>query len=231
MSELSALIELQSVYDNLQIIQRDLAALPPDLAALRDNLKSISRELETIHKDLAISRALFSQLTIELDKAQKAEDDAKILVKAATRKVQYSATIRKLDDCQRHKTAVTRPTKEVVERITTLENKELELKRRQAKAQKQFNELEAIFLSEHENQLEARVRLQARKQELESALNPITLIKFNRLLQQRTGRAVVIVDNNVCSGCRTRLRIPLIARLRSPGVVFCESCQRILYNP
>jgi hypothetical protein len=231
MSELSILIELQSVYDNLQTIHRDLTSLPPDLATLRDNLVFIAKEIETTYKSLITSRVLFDQLTAELEKAQKAEDDAKASVKSATQKVQYSATIRKLDECQRQKAALTRPAKEIKERIVALENKELELKCKQMDMQKQFDELEIIFLSKHENQLEARTRLHALKQTLESALNPAILVKFNRLIQQRVGQAVVIVDNNVCNGCRTRLRTPLIARLRDPGVVFCESCQRILYNP
>jgi predicted nucleic acid-binding Zn-ribbon protein len=231
MSELSVLIELQSVYDNLQTIRRDLANLPPDLAALRDNLASIARELEKTYKELTNSRAIFAQLTTELEKAQKAEDEAKELLKAATQKIQYSANIRKLDESQRQKAAVARPAKENGERIIVLENKELELKHRQINIQKQFDELEIIFLSEHENQLEARTRLQARKQTLESTLQPAILVKFDRLIKQRMGQAVVAVEDNVCKSCRNRLRTPLIASMRDSVMVFCESCQRILYNP
>lgn len=231
MSELSVLIELQSIYDNLQTIRRDLANLPPDLAVLRDNLRSNAKELEKTHKELAASRILFSQLIIELEKAQKAEDTAKTSVKAATQKVQYSANIRKLDELQRQKAAIARPAKESEERIVKLESKEAELSHIQTEVQKQFDELEAIFLSEHENQLEARTRLEARKKAIESTLKPNILVKFNRLIQQRVGQAVVIVENNVCSSCRTRLRTPLIASMRDSDIVFCESCQRVLYNP
>jgi len=231
MSELSVLIELQSVYDNLGTIRRDLANLPPDLATLRDSLSSISKELEKTHKELEASRFLFAQLTLELEKAQKTEDIAKMSVKAATQKTQYSATIRKLDECQRQKAAIARPTKESKDHAIELEKKVLELTCKQTEIQKQFNELEIIFLSEHENQIEVRAQLQTRMQTLESILSPTILVKFKRLIQQRIGQAVVTVEGNVCSGCRTRLRTPLIASMRGSDIVFCESCQRILYNP
>jgi hypothetical protein len=231
MSELSILIELQSVHDNLQTIRRDLADLPPDLAALRNNLDLIAKEREKTYKELVSSRVLLTQLTLELEKAQKAESVAKASVKNATQKIQYSANIRKLDEFQRQRAAIAKPAKESEEHIVKLENKDLELKHKQVEMQEQFDELEAIFLHNHENQLEARIRLQARKQTLESELKPNILVKFNRLIQQRVGRAVVIVDNNVCSGCRTRLRTPLIASMRDSNMVFCESCQRVLYNP
>jgi predicted nucleic acid-binding Zn-ribbon protein len=126
---------------------------------------------------------------------------------------------------------VARPVKEAETRIDSLERLEVELKDRQVEAQKQFDELRTVFLAEHENQVEAQTRLQARSQELEATLQPGLLTKFRRLLQQRQGRAVVGVDNGACGGCRTRLRTPFVAHLRESETLFCESCQRILYDP
>jgi predicted nucleic acid-binding Zn-ribbon protein len=231
MSELSVLIELQSVHDNLRTIQRDLSAFPPDLAALDAELKMLARKLEETSRGLTASRSLFSSLSTELGGAQKAEEVAKASVKVATQKIQYTAAIRELDERQRQKNAVARPVKETEVRIESLERLDVELKERQAEAQKQFDELRTVFLSEHGNQVEAQTRLQTRCAELEALLAPTLLVKFKRLLQMRSGRAVVGVDNGACGGCRTRLRTPVVAHLREAETLFCESCQRILYDP
>ena len=69
------------------------------------------------------------------------------------------------------------------------------------------------------------------KAELEAQLAPGLLVKFKRLLVMRQGRAVVGVDGGACGGCRTRLRTPVVAHLREAETLFCESCQRILYDP
>jgi hypothetical protein len=231
MSDLSVLIELQSVHDNLRTIQRDLTAFPPDLAALDAELKTLARKLEETAKGLEASRSLYASLSSELGGAQKAEELAKASVRGATQKIQYTAAIRELDERQRHKFAVARPVKEAETRIETLERQQAEFKERQAEATRQFEELRAIFMSEHENQVVAQARLEARCRELEAALAPALLSKFKRLLQVRQGRAVVGVENGACGGCRTRLRGPVVASLRDAGTLFCESCQRILYDP
>jgi hypothetical protein len=231
MSELSVLIELQSVHDNLRTIQRDLTAFPPDLAALDSELKGLARRIDETSRALAASRNLLASLSTELGGAQKAEELAKASVKVATQKIQYTAAIRELDERQRQKSAVARPVRETEQRIENLERLDAELQGRQAEAQGQFDELRAIFLAEHGNQVEAQARLQARCAELEAALAPALLAKFNRLLQMRQGRAVVEVDHGACGGCRTRLRGVLISSLRQCDTMFCESCQRILYDP
>ena len=231
MSELSVLIELQSVHDNLRTIQRDLSAFPPDLASLDAELKNLAKRIEETAKGLAASRSLFASLSVELGGAGRAEEIAKASVKGATQKTQYTAAIRELDERQRQKSAVARPVREAESRIESLERLDVDLKARQAEAQKQFDELKTVFLAEHENQVVAQTRLEARCAELEAALAPGLLVKFRRLLTMRQGRAVVGVDNGACSGCRTRLRTPFVAHLRESETLFCESCQRILYDP
>ena len=121
--------------------------------------------------------------------------------------------------------------REAENRIESLERLDVDLKARQAEAQKQFDELKGLFLAEHETQVAAQTTLQARRAELEKSLDASLLKKFGQLLQQRSGRAVVGVDNGACGGCRTRLRTPFVAQLREAGNLFCESCQRILYDP
>ena len=231
MNELSVLIELQSVHDNLRTIQRDLSNFPPDLAALDAEIKILTRKAEEATKGLAGTRGLVANLSLELVSAQKAEDLAKGAVKLANQKTQYTSAIRDLDERQRQKAAVARPVKEAENRIEALERQQSEIASRLGEAQKQFDELKGVFLAEHENQVAAQTVLDARRAELEKSLDATLLRKFGQLLAQRNGRAVVGVDNGACGGCRTRLRTPFVAQLREAGNLFCESCQRILYDP
>jgi predicted nucleic acid-binding Zn-ribbon protein len=232
MSELSLLIELQSVHDNLAIIQRDLTAYPPDLAALDAEIKGLARRLEDIGKGLATGRTQATTLSGDLDVALRAEEVARTSLRGTTQKIQYTAAIRELDERQRQKAAVARPLKETEDRIQALEAQEATLREHQAKVQQQFDELLGIFLAEHENQVAARTVLETRAQQLEAALPPALLTRFKRLLQQRHGKAVAEVDGGACGGCRTRLRGPVLARLRdADDIQFCENCQRVIFEP
>jgi len=231
MSFLPVLLELQAIHDNLTVIQRDLAAFPPEMAKLDTELKTLNKRLETTEKALVEARTTQATLSKELQQAQKFEDLARTAVKGSTQKVQYTAAIRDLDERERQKAAVARPLKEAESRLQALEKDLAESTDRRNQVKVQFEELHQIFLAEHENQVTSRDQLLLRKAELEGKLEPIELGRFNRLIQARQGRAVVLVENGTCTGCRTKIRGPLLAQLREKSMLNCEYCQRILYTP
>jgi len=230
MSELPVFLELQAVHDNLSTIQRDLSAFPPDMAKLDADLKAIARRLEAAEKVLNESSATMTNLAKDLALAEKLEGVAKAAVKSATQKVQFTAAIRELDERERQKASVQRPLKDAEARQRNAQKEVEELTARRTDLKAQFDGLHEIFLSEHENQVVARDRLLARKLELEKQLEQAQLSQFNRLIQMRQGKALALVENGACMGCRTKIRTPLLSQLREKASLVCESCQRILYT-
>jgi len=139
--------------------------------------------------------------------------------------------MRGLDEKERHLELAQRAIKESESVLRAAEEEREKLVSAQNENQKQFDELHEIFLSEHDNQVVAKDRLTGQIAELEGQLDEASLKNFSRLMQNRAGRAVVPMENNVCTGCNTKLRMPLIYQLKAKGSVTCESCQRILYLP
>jgi uncharacterized protein len=231
MTEPTTLIELQAVHDNLQTIQRDLSNLPPDMSALAQELASLDKRLATAARALAEAQSRRNALEEELKVAQKSEDAARASVKTSTQKVHYAAAIRDLDERERQRAGIQRPLKEVQTRVETIERDTLHMQERRAVVQTEFDGLQTVFLSEHENQVAARTLLETRKKELEAALEPSMLVQFDKLIHSRQGRAVVPMEDGNCTGCRTKLRMPFLAQLREDGSLACESCLRILYTP
>jgi predicted nucleic acid-binding Zn-ribbon protein len=201
------------------------------MAKLDAELKALSKRLEVVSRQLEDSKASQVNLTKELGQAQKLEDTARTALKHSTQKVQYTAAIRELDERERQKAAIVKPLKDSELRVHALEKEYLELTTQQQLAREQFEEFHRIFLAEHENQVVARDQARMRKLELESKLEPVELGRFNRLILGRHGQAVVCVENGACTGCRTKLRGPLLAQLREKHFLNCESCQRILFLP
>lgn len=229
MSFLPVLLELQGIHDNLTVIQRDLSAYPPEMAKLDAELKVLDKKVETLGKNLGDLRSSQASLSRDLTEAQKLEDTARTALRNTTQKVQYTAAIRELDERERQKSTLAKPLKDLEARIQGMERDLAEFTARRDQAKGQFDEFMSVFMAEHENQVHAREQALARKLELEAKLDPIELNRFNRLIVGRHGQAVVAVENGTCTGCRTRLRAPLLAQLREKQVLNCESCQRILY--
>jgi hypothetical protein len=231
MNALPVFLELQAVHDNLSTIQRDLTAFPPEMSKLDAELKAVDKRLETTEKILADAMIAVGSLTKDLQLAEKLEGIARAAVKSSTQKVQFTAAIRDLDDRERQKSFVLRPLKEAEARQIRSGKEVEELRIRQEDLKSQFASLHEIFLSEHENQVTAQELLLARKLELEKQLEATELTRFNKLLQARQGKAVTAVENGTCTGCRTKIRNPLLAQLRETSSLNCEYCQRILYTP
>jgi predicted nucleic acid-binding Zn-ribbon protein len=195
-------------------------------------MKSLTRQIAETDKALHDWRAKHASALREHTEALRLEELARKALKSATQKVQYASAIRDVDDRERQKAAAARPLKESETRIADLEANLAALKARSAEATTKFQELHEVFLAEHETQVIARKELTAKREALEKSLPPSELTRFNRLIQNRQGRAVVQVENSTCMGCRVKLRMIFLSELRQKaGIMVCESCQRIVFLP
>ena len=232
MPSLPHLRELQATCDYLLTIERDLVAFPPDLAALDTRTKAASKRKADLEKAVAEGRIQVEKLSKDLALAVRLEGHAREALKSTTQKIQYTAAVRELDHRERERAALAKPLKELEAR---LENQEQELKAVDAELETlktQFDELHQVFLAEHENLVSAKAELASKRQQLEAQMTAPDLGRFQRLLQQRQGRAVGAVESGICTGCRTNLRNPVLSALREARTVLsCESCQRILFLP
>jgi hypothetical protein len=232
MDTLTTLCDLQATLDYLATIHRELSALPPDLATLDAKVKAAEKQIAEKSKALDTARAQILVKEKELTHAQKDEERARAAVKATSQKVHYTAAIRELDEKERLKASVARPLKVLEATVQTLEQALSTLEVERAAAQAQFDELHAVFLNEHANQVEGRKVLLAKQATLEAKLTPAEVARFHRLAGARHGRVVVAVENGACSGCNVKLRGPILFQLKErKDLITCESCQRILFLP
>jgi len=231
MNTLTVLKELQAAHDGLMTIHRDLSALPPEMAHLDASIKAAAKCFQAIEKKIAGAKVQLENAEKQLQHAVKAEAHARKDLKTSAHKVQYTAAMRELDEKERQLEIAQRALTEANEAVKSMETEKENLVASKNEHQRQFDELHEIFLAEHENQVFAKDRLTKQVAELESNLDAATVTKFNRLIQNRGGRAVVPVENNVCTGCNTKLRTPFFYQLKAEGSVTCEYCQRILYLP
>ncbi|HCZ32439.1 MAG TPA: hypothetical protein DHV93_02595 [Holophagaceae bacterium] len=232
MEHLTTLRDLQATLDYLRTIERELSALPPDLAALDARLKAIDKQTTEKTKALDTARTYIQLKSKELVQAQKDEERARAAVKTTSQKLQYTSAIRELDEKERMRASIARPLKALETEAASLELALAALETERVTLQAQFDELHAVFLDEHANQVEGRKQLKAKQAKLEAKLAAPEVTHFHRLAAARQGRVVVPVENGACSGCNVKLRGPFLFQLKeAKGAVACESCQRILFLP
>jgi hypothetical protein len=232
MENLATLRDLQATLDYLRTIERDLSALPPDLALLDTRLKALEKQIAEKTKSQDLAKAQILVKSKELAQALKDEEKARAAVKTTSQKVQYTSAIRELDEKERLKANIAKPLKALETTAQALEQALAVLETERAATQAQFDELHAIFLAEHANQVEGRKLLMSKKAELEAKMPQMEVTRFHRLAGARQGKVVVPVENGACTGCHVKLRGPFLTQLKeAKGAVPCESCQRILFLP
>jgi predicted nucleic acid-binding Zn-ribbon protein len=65
---------------------------------------------------------------------------------------------------------------------------------------------------------------------LEASMHPRDRSEFQRLLEKKGGRAIVLVEGNSCSACHVKVRPAALQALKAGReIIYCDSCKRILY--
>jgi predicted nucleic acid-binding Zn-ribbon protein len=230
MTPIELLRDLQRTLDLLQTIDRDLQAYPPDLAELAQKVKALEKAAAEDAKALADGRAKAAALAKELAGSKKALERTQEELRHVNQKVQYAALIREKEEREKAVSSQAKPLKELEAKLQEIEARLSPREAELATVKAQFDELRAVFLAEHGNQVAGQEELEAKRTKLEAELAPADLARFRKVAQARGGKAVVPVENGHCLGCRTRLRPSVMADLRAgKGLIACEACQRYLY--
>jgi predicted nucleic acid-binding Zn-ribbon protein len=86
-------------------------------------------------------------------------------------------------------------------------------------------------LADEQAKLQARLgELSEQRESLVAAIGPEDMAIYERLRQRKAGRAVALVKDGICQGCRMNPPTSQVQHARSgTELVFCNNCGRILH--
>jgi predicted nucleic acid-binding Zn-ribbon protein len=136
-----------------------------------------------------------------------------------------------LEYLRRRRSVVEDDTLQIMAEVEEQEENLKVAEERLADFEKQWEEARGDLLQEGE-QLRARVTaLEAEREEIAQVVSGRDLASYEALRRQKGGQAVVLLENGICQGCRVALPTSVVQRVRRGSeVVYCGSCQRILYS-
>jgi predicted nucleic acid-binding Zn-ribbon protein len=136
-----------------------------------------------------------------------------------------------LEYLRRRRSVVEDDTLQIMAEVEEQEENLKVAEERLADFEKQWEEARGDLLQEGE-QLRARVTaLEAEREEIAQMVSGQDLAAYEALRRQKGGQAVVLLENGICQGCRVALPTSVVQRVRRGSeVVYCGSCQRILYS-
>jgi len=230
--ELSKLIELQQVDQELMRIEEMKGDLPEKvretkrtLSALRTNLDEQSERLEEVKKEQRKHEAVVQ------DDNEKIKEKQDQLYLVTTNKEYDSLT----SEIETYKEKVDESEMKLVE----LSDEEEQLQENIAMQQQRVEELEKN-LEKQEAELERTIKktqkeqakLEDEREEIVKDVSRSKLSRYNRIRDARNGLAVVPVVRGACGGCHQRIPPQRVVEIRTGNrMITCEICGRILYWP
>ena len=216
------------------------------LATQRREYRRVTRDLETqgglpLLRDRA-EKARIGELEARLESARLESESAALSERLARLEERlYGGAItnvRELTAIETEHATAKRELAQVEESTEPAQIAAGEARKLNEKRRAELDEAERIW-GENESQLKTRRRRLGRQclkmdKERKMSTSDIpadTLSLYNSLLIRKGGVAVVRVERGVCQGCRVRLPLRELARIRGAGsLVSCSSCGRILLN-
>lgn len=228
--DLKTIIELQQVDLKMAELTTQIDALPAQIQILLAQLNDFIHTHEERKKRLAANQKERKELEGEVKVIQEKIAKHKDQLYQVKTNEQYRAMLKEIEG---EESNIRKIEDQILEEMIEAE----ELQKHVADAAARLDGEKARVAGETKRieserlaDLEERDRLQARRKELEAALDEPLRDRYERIRKARQGVALAVVREGLCTACNVALRPQLYNEVRAQeSLLTCENCDRIIY--
>lgn len=229
--QIKMLVELQELDGEIFDRKKILDDIPVRIKTLDDHLEKESTTLKNLEDE---------SKKFQLERKEK---EGELTTKEASIK-KYQTQLFQVKTNQEY-TSLEKEIASIKADSSLLEDAIIELLDRIEEAQKKVSEEKKVVEEEKKTIVEEKKKIEAEKKNTEAGFNDLSnkrkefiknvdktiLSKYERVLHNRAGVAVVPIDADACGGCNMNLPPQVINQVKlKSGLTFCENCNRILYT-
>jgi len=228
--QIKLLVELQGLDTHIFRMKDELDAIPRAIKKKDDELKEKSVNLKKLESEAKAFLMKRKEKEGEIEVKEGAIKKYQSQLNLVKTNKEYTAL---QDEVGRNKADISVIEEDIIKifdaidaknREISKEKESLKIEEAKAEAEKKTMESEAAGIK---TELES---VMAKRSELTPKIEAKVLSKYDRLLKNRDGLAIVPVTGDSCQGCFRSLPPQVINEIRmKDAVVVCDSCARILY--
>lgn len=226
--EIERLIGLQTTDREIQRLRLEIAELPKRVAAIEQKLAGTKTVLEkartAVKADDAARKKFESAITDHRQKISKYRDQS---LEVKTNE-QYKALMHEIQFAEQD---IRANEDKILELMLNAETREKEVKAAEAELKEETAEIEKEKTIARDQTAKDEKELSewnAKRDAARGALDPDLLRHYDRVLKFR-GSGLAEVRDQKCTGCSVVLRPQIYNEVRGGALIYCDSCQRILY--
>lgn len=231
-AQLIVLIRLQALDRERDGDQRLIDQTDGIVAARSSELELARVHLESVENDLKAAKVRAHEA--EVDLMAQSEDVGKLELQLNTAKTnqEYSALQTHIEKI---KQAASKEEEETLILYDRIEEQETSLKAAQARVtrlEQEFEQFQQTCEKDRQGALGDLRNTGDRREALLGELPDDLRSTYELIREARDGVVVTACEDRCCGGCGVRIRPNDLARLMAVTmIVYCESCQRVLYLP
>jgi predicted nucleic acid-binding Zn-ribbon protein len=226
--EIEYLISLQGADREIQRLRLEIAELPKKVAAIEAQLAGTKAALEkarsSVKADEVARRKYETAITDLRQKISKYRDQS---LEVKTNE-QYKALLHEIQFAEKE---IVANEDKILELMVNAEVREKEVKAAEVELKVEAAEIEKEKKIEHDRTAEdekALAEWSAKREAARGAVDADLLRHYDRVLKFR-GSGLAEVRDQKCTGCSVVLRPQIYNEVRGGKMIYCDSCQRILY--
>lgn len=226
--EIEHLISLQVTDREIQRLRAEIAELPKRVTVIEQKLAGTKAALEkaktAVKADEAAKKKYETAITDLRGKISKYRDQS-LDVKTNE---QYKALMHEIQFAEQE---IGANEDKILELMVNAEAREKEVKAAEAELKAETAEIENEKAAAREVTARDEKELAewtAKRESARAAVDPDLIRHYDRVLKFR-GSGIAEVRDHKCSGCSVMLRPQIYQEVRGGKLIYCDSCQRILY--
>lgn len=230
--QLRKLVDLQSVDAEAFDLKRILREKPAEVEVLKQEFEAKKAKLKLLEEKLKTLQVAQKSLDLDLKQKEDGIVKAEATLSALKTNKEYQARLMEIESLKADKSMVE---EKILLSFDNLETAKKEIDAEKAVVatyEKDFTSKKKIVDDEvavANDQLKVKESLRVR---LLPEVRPDILAKYERILNNKDGLAVVPANNQVCGGCHMHLTEQLTNEMKKyANLTSCDSCARILYFP
>jgi uncharacterized protein len=228
--------ELQKLID-LQNLDRDISGFESALASIPNQIQSATSEMAAVTKEIEAAREVIASM-------QKSRKQMEADVQTENDHMAKTKTKLPLVKTNKEYTAIVAEVDSLKEKISSIEDKELEIMEALEIKEGEIPAIEARFKEEEISFKEYKAKKEAEgervKKELEDArdkrqgllgsITPEWAKNYEKIINHREGLAVVRLLENVCQGCHQIVLPQIVIEVKVGEEIHpCPHCSRFLF--
>jgi len=228
--QIKLLVELQGLDTHIFRLEDELEAIPQTIKNAEDAFKEKSASLKKLEEGLKALQLKRKEKEGDLDAKEGTIRKYQTQLYQIKTNKEYTALQEEIGRVKADNSIIEEEVIKILDQIDA-ENKKIQ-------KEKEFLKEEEVRLSEEKKKLgEKSVRIKSeleglkkQRTELAQKVDKNVLSKYERLVKNRDGLAIVPVSGEACQGCFRVMPPQVINEIRmKKELIFCENCTRILY--